>query len=211
MHYYLYEIKNIVNGKIYVGVHKTHNLNDGYMGSGKVIKRAIEKYGLDSFVKTILETFDTVEQMYAREKEIVNDEFLSRTDVYNLRRGGTGGFDFINSNNLVPADVSSKGGKAIAARGGGFLGRTHKDSSKIKMSESRKGREPGFKDCHHTDETKRKIGDANRTKSLGNKNGAKILDITDRYGNKFTSVQQCADFYKVSTTAIYKRIYRNTL
>jgi len=43
MFYYLYEIKNLINNKIYVGVHKTNDLNDGYMGSGKVIRRAIKK------------------------------------------------------------------------------------------------------------------------------------------------------------------------
>jgi hypothetical protein len=96
MHYYLYEIKNTVNGKIYVGVHKTKSLDDGYMGSGKVVSNAIRKYGIKHFTKTILETFDNSADMFAKEKEVVNDEFLARTDVYNLRRGGTGGFDYVN-------------------------------------------------------------------------------------------------------------------
>ena len=97
MHYYLYEIKNLVNGKIYVGVHKTTDMNDGYMGSGKIIKSAIAKYGLENFTKTILEEFEDVKQMFARESEIVSEQFLTRDDVYNLRRGGTGGFDYINA------------------------------------------------------------------------------------------------------------------
>ena len=97
MFYYLYQITNLVNNKIYVGVHKTHDMDDGYMGSGKVIKRAIEKYGTDNFRKDILETFQNAKFMYAREKELVTEEFLSREDVYNLRRGGHGGFDYINN------------------------------------------------------------------------------------------------------------------
>ena len=95
MHYYLYEIKNNINGKIYVGVHKTKVLDDGYMGSGKIIKRAVEKHGIENFSKTILETFESRELMFAREKEIVTDEFLKREDVYNLRRGGYGVLIFL--------------------------------------------------------------------------------------------------------------------
>ena len=106
-----------MNNKIYVGVHKTSRLDDGYMGSGKVIRRAIEKHGLENFHKDILEFFGNAEDMYAREKEIVTEEFLLREDVYNLRRGGHGGFDYINSspslkiNGQRAAGLSAKNNK----------------------------------------------------------------------------------------------------
>ena len=116
MHYYLYQITNLVNGKIYVGVHKTRDMNDGYMGSGKTILRAIKKYGTNSFRKDILETFQDELSMYAREKEVVTEEFLSRKDVYNLRRGGSGGFDHINKQPEIKQWNSSGGRK------GGHLG-----------------------------------------------------------------------------------------
>lgn len=86
----------MVNNKIYVGVHKTTDMSDGYMGSGKVILRAIKKHGTNNFKKEILEHFDNGVDMFKREKEVVTDEFLMREDVYNLRRGGSGGFDHIN-------------------------------------------------------------------------------------------------------------------
>lgn len=101
MIYYLYEIKNKINGKIYVGVHKTENINDGYMGSGKIIKKSIKKYGIHNFEKTILETFDCEEEMFLREKEIVNGDFILRDDVYNLRYGGSGGWDFVHKSGLT--------------------------------------------------------------------------------------------------------------
>ena len=109
MYYYIYQITNLVNNKIYVGVHKTKDLDDGYMGSGKIIRSAIQKHGISNFSKVILEFFENAELMYAREKEIVTEEFLLREDVYNLRRGGTGGFDYINS--IVTSEEKSKAGK----------------------------------------------------------------------------------------------------
>ena len=100
MYHYLYKITNTINNKIYIGVHKTNDLNDGYMGSGKIIVSAIEKHGEQNFKKEIIQFFDTYEQALEKEKEVVNDEFLLREDVYNIRRGGLGGFDYINKNGL---------------------------------------------------------------------------------------------------------------
>lgn len=105
-YYYLYEIRNNLTGHIYVGVHKTKNMNDGYMGSGKLIKRVLAKYGVENFTKTILETFSNSHDMYTREKEIVTQEFLARDDVYNLSRGGHGGWDYIHENGLTNKNKS---------------------------------------------------------------------------------------------------------
>lgn len=121
MIYYLYETKNNVNGKIYVGVHKTQNMDDGYLGSGSVLKAAIRKYGIDSFTKTILQTFDSSESMFAAEKELITEDFLKRQDVYNLRIGGFGGFDYINYSGIIKH------------------GQPHTEASRLKISESRKG------------------------------------------------------------------------
>ena len=53
MKYTIYKITNTIDGKIYIGKHQTNNLDDGYMGSGKILRRAQDKHGLDKFVKEI--------------------------------------------------------------------------------------------------------------------------------------------------------------
>jgi hypothetical protein len=96
MYYTIYKITHKNSGKEYIGMHQTENLNDDYMGSGKYLKRAIEKYGLNEFEKEILHVFDNAEEMKKKEKELVTEEYVSRTDTYNICEGGTGGFGYLN-------------------------------------------------------------------------------------------------------------------
>jgi GIY-YIG catalytic domain len=98
MKYTIYKITNKLNDKIYIGKHQTKDLNDGYMGSGKLLRRAQEKYGIENFVKEILHVFDTEVEMNAKEAELVSDEFCLREDTYNICTGGQGGFSYINNN-----------------------------------------------------------------------------------------------------------------
>lgn len=179
MFYYIYQITNLVNNKIYVGVHKTKNLDDGYMGSGKVIKRAIDTHGIDNFKKDILEFFENAELMYAREKEIVDDEFLLREDTYNLRRGGYGGFDFLNKTGLNNSTKT----KEQLSRGGISLSNLRKnDEEKMNkhritcsntMTNNHKNglmRYDTFIGKTHTEHTKSKISEKNSKHQMGEGN-----------------------------------------
>lgn len=100
MEYYtVYKITNSINNKYYIGCHKTKDLDDGYMGSGKLIKRAIEKYGIDNFKKEIIIVLESLEEMFLIEKDLID---LTDPLCYNLTEGGNGGFDYINNNKLSP-------------------------------------------------------------------------------------------------------------
>lgn len=87
--FYVYQTTCLVNGKIYIGIHMSDDIeNDSYLGSGVALKNAIEKYGWWSFKREILFTFNTLEEASNKEAELVNEEFLAREDVYNIMLGG---------------------------------------------------------------------------------------------------------------------------
>lgn len=96
VYYTIYKITNKLNGHFYIGQHKTKNLDDGYMGSGKLIKTAIKKHGIENFTKEILEIFNTEEEMNEAEKRYV----VLGEGSYNLCPGGLGGWGYLNSNGL---------------------------------------------------------------------------------------------------------------
>lgn len=89
MVYTVYMTTNLINGRYYIGVHKTDNPNDSYLGSGKLIKRAIRKYGRKNFEKKILFVFNEQEEAYKKEAELVNLDAVQKDETYNLCIGGS--------------------------------------------------------------------------------------------------------------------------
>lgn len=107
-YYLLYKIINKLNGMIYVGIHKTQNKDDSYMGSGKLIQRAIKKHGIDNFKKTILKECKSQKELFELESQMVNESFVKRKDTYNLALGGYNGGGFTTKGTAV---VSNNEGK----------------------------------------------------------------------------------------------------
>lgn len=98
---FVYQTICETNGKSYVGIHHTNNLNDGYIGCGifnssdarkqnLLFHRAVKKHGYASFRKYILSFFDTYNEALEEEKFIVNKNWVSSNDNYNTAIGGKG-------------------------------------------------------------------------------------------------------------------------
>lgn len=181
-YYTVYKTTNKINEKIYIGVHRTKEPNDDYLGSGTLLKKAIEKYGIENFEKEILHIFDNEEDMFAMEKELLTEEFLSRTDTYNTNGGGFGSWraatevarvmfkekyqndenfrEFLRQN-AIKSGFSGKGKKLSAQAKKNIsdarTGCTHSDTTKEKISQSLSGQKM-------TDERKKNISKAMKGK-----------------------------------------------
>jgi len=196
MHYLIYKITNKLNNKFYVGAHKTHDKNDEYFGSGKILSRSVEKHGKEKFHKEILHECQTEDDMWVMEANIVDDEFIARPDTYNIKCGGCGGFDFINNNNMNNVTGRAKGiiDKQELARMRDIFSKQLQDSEykaefARKISNSLKiyysVNPPTFTNRTHSPETKEKMRKAKLGKFIGKNNPSYgTMWITDGTVNK---------------------------
>lgn len=161
---YIYLITNQVNNKIYVGKHHTDNLDDGYMGSGKLIKKAIQKYSIENFTKEYLAFCDTEEKLNWLEKYYIKKYKATETG-YNLSTSGDG----------VTGLYGTKNPMYGVHRCGEYApnyGKHHSTETKQKMSESRKGLSWKL-----TEDTKLKMSQAKKGKTSSRK-GVKLSEET---------------------------------
>lgn len=144
MYFTVYKTTNLINGKFYIGVHKTDNLEDRYLGSGKMLLRSILKHGVQNFKKEILYIFDNSSDMFLKEKEIITEDFCKNPITYNIKLGGQGGWDHIDNKGKVYSKESRKkmsiSGKRKIADKNPFYGKRHSDETKQLIGKSSKER-----------------------------------------------------------------------
>ncbi len=103
MQHIVYLTTNLVNNKIYIGVHKTETPYkfDGYLGNSLWVNDsylinhpkepfhyAVKKYGAKNFKRKTLKVFDNRQDALDLERWLVDEEFIKRSDTYNITLGG---------------------------------------------------------------------------------------------------------------------------
>ena len=150
----IYRIINIENGNTYIGQHKVDSLlsDDGYLGSGKLIKRAIEKYGSSKFKKEYI-TF----AMSQSEANVLEIFYIAKEKpIYNIQPGGqcvvwAGGENPFKGKHHTEKAKEQNRQKHLGLYEGNknpFYGKTHSEESKKKISESKKGKTQKFSENH---------------------------------------------------------------
>lgn len=156
--YYIYLIVNKVNGKTYVGQRKSSKEChlDRYMGSGKLLKKAKQKYGIENFEKFLIQYCYSKEETNKAERFWIAEYRRRGKAEYNLANGGDGG-----------------NGEANKGRAPWNKGKHLSDEHKRKISESNKGK-------HISEEQKRHHSEVMKGKSAWNKGKSGYLSEESR-------------------------------
>ena len=173
MIHFVYKTTNLINNKKYIGKHSTTNIDDGYLGSGKLLLKAIEKYGKKNFQRKILIIVDSEEEAYWYEQQLVTMKIVEDGLHYNLRIGGEGSVK--GKENFLYGRIG---------KNAPMWGKKHTEETKKKISDAVKGKnhplygKTGEK-CiwfgkHHTEETKRKMSEAQKGKKFTEEHKKKI-------------------------------------
>jgi group I intron endonuclease len=171
---YIYLIRNLVNGKGYVGkTEKTISLrfaqhkNESKLGSKYALHAAMRKYGISNFSVIEIASSEPY-QLNDLEKHFIAKygTFAPLGNGYNLTLGGEGQTGLVHSKE-TRLKLSAITKAQLAKNGHPMKGKKHSAESVAKMSESRRGQpsaKKGKKCGPLSDEHKRKISDGNKGK-----------------------------------------------
>ena len=165
--YYIYEIKNKINEKTYIGQRKCPKCkkpeSDKYMGSGYLLHKAYEKYGIENFSKSILAVTGMKINIDILEKFFIALYRSEGKGEYNITDGGSGGsFKGINKERKVSEETKNKLRKAN-------FGKHLSEETRKKISEGVLKSNRVYK---VSEETRRKLSESH----LGKKRSKKSID-----------------------------------
>ena len=176
MNHYVYLITNNINNKKYIGKRSCHcpiEL-DNYMGSGTLLHRAFDKYGIENFSKHILVICESEEQAFEEEKKAI--ELVNATKnpmYYNIADGGHGG-------NTLAGYTEEQMEEFRRKISENRKGQNHSEETRRKLSESRKGKyvgelSPNFGRTF-SEETRKKMSESRIGKTFSEEHKKKISE-----------------------------------
>lgn len=193
MYYTIYKTTNQLNGKTYIGYHSTKDLNDSYLGSGKILKQAIEKHGIDNFTKEILYIFPTREEALQKESEIVDEAFVMDSNTYNMKLGGEGGFDHTWND---PKRIEAIRESFKQGRSKGW------QLTDEQRSEMFSGKKNGFHGKRHTKEAKERISKAMQKKKMDPELIERRIEEFNAIEKKWGYIGKLAKQWNISHTQV---------
>lgn len=168
-HNIVYKTTNIVTNKFYYGVHSTDNLDDGYMGSGSVLKKSIKKYGKENFTKEIIADYPTRKEASNHEASIVTLDLIELKECYNLKTGGDNEYTHYQS-----VETRAKISERTKGVNNPMYGRLQSNATRELIRLSRVGKYSGESSPNYgkqlTEETKSKIGIRNKLRYSNKEN-----------------------------------------
>jgi hypothetical protein len=197
--HFIYKTTCLINGKYYIGMHSTNELNDGYIGSGKRLWYSVRKYGKENFKCEILEFLPDRELLAVRERELVNEEILKDSKCLNLKEGGHGGFSsnehksaFINAGKL---NLINSKKKRLANLAKTKLTKKYRENMSKSLTEYFKLHKGNFTNMTHSSETKKKMSEAKKGTCVGSNNSQfGTCWITNGIENKKIKVTEFNEF-----------------
>ena len=168
MDHIIYKTTNITNGKYYIGKHSTSNVEDGYLGSGKLLQRAIKKYGIENFSREILFYCDSEKEALEIEKKLVTEKTVKDKNSYNVTLGGFGTWYNVNQNHNNKNNKRQTGnfGWKERCKDDEFFSQRVSEG----LKEYYKDHPGTFTDHKHSEKTKQIIGKKNSKAQSGKKN-----------------------------------------
>lgn len=165
MYGYIYKTTNLINGKIYIGQHKSTKFDTTYYGSGVVILNAISKYGKNNFKCELIEWCETQSKTNSRERYWIKF-YNSRNRLigYNVTEGGEGVRGFhLSEESRKKISVSKIG--VTPNRDYHDISNETKQKISSTLKEYYKSHDNARKGVHLSEETKQKLRNANLGKT----------------------------------------------
>lgn len=193
MYGYIYITTNLIDGKKYIGQKKSKVfLHEKYLGSGKILKQAIEFYGKENFKVELLCECESKEELDEMEQYYIKFYYAQTSrKFYNICKGGEagpGGPMF--KGHKHSEETKQKMSESRRGENNGNYGNHWKmtDEQRKQCSELSKGEKNGMYGRKHSDETKKLIGDKNRGALKGR------IRVTDGTTNKTIHPEEL-DYY----------------